>query len=100
MEVKGGVGDNVSVGVRVGGAGVKDCVAVGVGEAALAVCVAAETIVAIMAVPRALASMEGTLGPVTGMLGVPQASETINKTVPDKRMSVDLRMMAPFSRQG
>jgi len=36
------------------------------------------------------------VGAVTGMLGKTQASETINKTVTDKRMGVGFRMAPPF----
>src|SRR5512140_1671117 len=91
--VKRGVDDKVALGVRDGsGVGVEE-LTISIGITAAPVCVAATIIVCMIAVPRALVSM---VGPVTGMLGRPQARETTTRIVTDKRMGVDLRMMSPF----
>jgi hypothetical protein len=67
------------------------------GAAATAVLVRADTIVCAMAVPRVLAS---GVGPVTGMVGRPQARERINKTVTNKRIGVGFRMEGLLSADG
>jgi hypothetical protein len=93
VAVKIGVGDRVAVGVSVGGSGVK----VGVGEfttsigtTAPEVCVTAAIMVCMIAVPREFISWVGAGA------GIAQARETINKTITDKRMGVEVLIFASF----
>jgi hypothetical protein len=93
VDVKIGVGDKVAVGVRVGTSGVN--VAAGefttsIGTAAPAVCVTPEIMVCMMAVPREFISWVGAGA------GAAQARETINKTITDKRMGVEVFILPPF----
>ena len=93
------MGDKVPVGVNVGVKVIAAVweLAISIGAAATAVCVKADTIVCAMVVPRVLESMVDTVGPVTGMVGRPQASEIINKTITNKRNGVGFRMVPPFA---
>ncbi len=99
------MGDNVADGVKVGVRVMAVAAAVWelarlIGAAATAVLVNADTMVCAMAVPREFESRVGRVGPVTGMLGRPQARETINKTVTDKRIGVGFRKGVSFRLTG
>lgn len=96
VEVKTGVGDNVSDGVKVGSSGVK--VEVGdstieMGTNAVADCVRPETMVCAIAVFMEFESDVEIPGTV-------QAWETVNKTVTNKRIGVDFSMFPPFISNG
>jgi len=81
---RGGTGVNV-------GQGVGDTTVADGGTTAAAVCVAPEAMVAMIAVPRKLASCVGA-----GRFGVAQARETRKRTVIDTRIGAGFRIVPPF----
>ena len=96
VDVKAGVGDNVTVGVKAGNTGVKvetgDSI-IEMGTNAVADCVRPETMVCAIAVFMEFESDVEIPGTV-------QAWETINKTVTNKRIGVDFSMFPPLISNG